>query len=62
VSHSAGDEYRKTHDRERKTGMDLLDKLKKNQKEAVIHTEGPLLILPGAGSGRPESSPTGSPG
>ncbi len=32
--------------------MDYIDKLNKEQKEAVLHTEGPLLILAGAGSGK----------
>jgi DNA helicase-2/ATP-dependent DNA helicase PcrA len=32
--------------------MDYLNKLNKEQREAAVHTEGPLLIMAGAGSGK----------
>ena len=32
--------------------MDFLNDLNPEQKKAVIHTKGPLLILAGAGSGK----------
>ena len=32
--------------------QDYLQKLNPEQREAVIHTEGPLMIIAGAGSGK----------
>ena len=36
--------------------MSIYDKLNEPQREAVYHTDGPLLILAGAGSGKNKSS------
>ena len=42
--------------------MSIYDKLNEPQREAVYHTDGPLLILAGAVQDRekPECLPTGS--
>jgi len=45
-----GEKYKKLN--EGINNMDILDSLNEKQKEAVLHTDGPLLILAGAGSGK----------
>ena len=40
--------------------MSIYDTLNPMQKEAVFHTEGPLLILAGARSGKTPYDPPGS--
>ena len=38
--------------------QNYLDKLNKNQKEAIINPDGPCLIVAGAGSGKPKDLTT----
>src|ERR1700689_4616638 len=38
--------------------IDYLDGLNESQKEAVLHVEGPLMIVAGAGGGKTKEPPT----
>ena len=57
------DRYRDVIMTQRKKGgnnMSIYDTLNPKQKEAVLHTDGPLLILAGAGSWKDKGLTTGS--
>jgi DNA helicase-2/ATP-dependent DNA helicase PcrA len=41
--------------------MDYLEHLNPSQREGVVNTEGPTMLIAGAGSGKTGYSPTASP-